>query len=105
MRIEAAGEDWFSVGGEVELDNGRVVELMALLRALANREGNYVRFGENDYVYLSGELLRRMEALATACGRPSPRRGSALRPRRTAPSRPPSSRPPTSRRPHPRSRP
>ena len=68
VRIEAAGEDWFSVGGEVELDNGRVVELMALLRALANREGNYVRFGENDYVYLSGELLRRMEALATACG-------------------------------------
>ena len=68
VRIGATGEDWFRVDGEITLDGGRVVELMALLRALANREGNYVRFGENDYVYLSNELLRRMEALAAACG-------------------------------------
>ena len=66
--IEASGQDWLRVGGEVRLDDGRVVELMELLRALANREGNYVRFGENDYAYLSNELLRRMEALAAACG-------------------------------------
>ena len=65
VKIEASGTDWFAVGGEVTLDDGRVMALMDLLSALENREGNYVRFGENDYVYLSNELLRRMEALAT----------------------------------------
>ena len=68
VSIEASGEDWFRVDGEVRLDDGRVMALMEVLRALANREGNYVRFGEGEYVYLSNELLRRMEALAVACG-------------------------------------
>ena len=65
MKIEASGTDWFAVDGEVALDDGRVMALMDLLGALENREGNYVRFGENDYVYLSNELLRRMESLST----------------------------------------
>ena len=65
VRIEASGTDWFALDGTVTLDDGRVIALMDLLRALENREGNYVRFGERDFLYLSGELLRRMEALAT----------------------------------------
>jgi len=65
VKIEASGTDWFALEGEVAFDDGRVVALMDLLRALENREGNFVRFGENDYLYLSSELLRRMEALAT----------------------------------------
>ena len=64
VKIEASGTDWFTVDGSVTFDDGRVVVLQDLLRALENREGNYVRFGESDYLYLSGELLRRMEALA-----------------------------------------
>ena len=66
VHIEASGEDWFQVGGDVVLDDGRVLKLVELLRALANREGNFVRFGENDYLYLSNELLRRLDALAVA---------------------------------------
>ena len=66
VQIEASGEDWFEVGGDVTLDDGRVVKLVELLRALANREGNFVRFGENDFLYLSNELLRRLDALAVA---------------------------------------
>ena len=66
VQIEASGEDWFEVGGNVTLDDGRVLKLVELLRALANREGNFVRFGENDFLYLSSELLRRLDALAVA---------------------------------------
>ena len=61
---------WFSVSGDCELDDGRVVALVKLLSRFGERIGRFVPIDENGYVELSRPLLRALEALETA-GRPS----------------------------------
>ena len=67
-------EDWFSVKGEFKLDDGRVVGLMELIQAFADREGNFVRLSDGDYLALTEAMARRLAALKAA-GR---RKGEAL---------------------------
>ena len=57
---------WFSVSGDCELDDGRVVTLVKLLSRLGERVGRFVPIDENGYVELSRPLLRALEALETA---------------------------------------
>lgn len=59
-------ERWFSVKGEFQLDDGRVMSVVKLVEALRNRTGDFVAFGEGDYIRLSSEILRRIEALSAA---------------------------------------
>ena len=57
---------WFSVSGDCELDDGRVVTLVKLLSRFGERVGRFVPIDENGYVELSRPLLRALEALETA---------------------------------------
>ena len=57
---------WFSVSGDCELDDGRVVTLVKLLARFGERVGRFVPIDENGYVELSRPLLRALEALETA---------------------------------------
>lgn len=68
-RLDDAGgaEFWLGVKGDIRLDNGEAVRLTALLAALrTGRKGPFVRMGENAYLRLSKELVRRLEALNAA---------------------------------------
>ena len=61
------GADWWlGVTGEFRLDDGARVALRDLLDALPHRVGAYVPLGERAWLRLSGELRRRLEALAAA---------------------------------------
>ena len=59
-------EDWFSVKGEFKLDDGRVLGLVELIAAFADRTGNYVRLSDGDYVALTKEMTRQLAALKAA---------------------------------------
>ena len=67
-------EDWFSVKGEFKLDDGRVLDLVQLIAAMADRAGNYVRLSDGDYVALTKEMARQLAALKAA----SRRKGDGL---------------------------
>ena len=61
------GSQWFVVGGEAVLDDGRVIKIADLLAA--NREdGRFVELGDGAFVALTDELSRalaQLEAIAT----------------------------------------
>ncbi|MBR6021918.1 MAG: hypothetical protein IK066_05805, partial [Kiritimatiellae bacterium] len=67
-KISAVGgaDFWFSVKGEVTLDDGTRATLSDLLDAYANRRGEFVPFGDSAYIRLSAALARRLEALSAA---------------------------------------
>ena len=55
--------DWFSAQGGLALDDGRVIELAALLRALPSAQGRYVRLDQEHVIELDSELRRRLQVL------------------------------------------
>ena len=63
----AGGKDfWFSVNGEFPLDNGRMLSIAELIGAFKKRIGDFVQFGEDDYIRLTASLAKRLEALEAA---------------------------------------
>ncbi|HEU4853212.1 MAG TPA: DEAD/DEAH box helicase [Telluria sp.] len=65
MRVSVKRDkDWFAVEGELEVDEGRVLDLRALLDAIRAGKGRFVQLGENEFTALSTELHRRLVELA-----------------------------------------
>ncbi len=58
-----AGENWLSLDGNVAVDDGRVLDLQALLQAASQGE-RYVALGEGRYLRLSDALRARAAELA-----------------------------------------
>ena len=67
-KLSATGgaDFWFSVGGEFMLDDGRMLALSDLIVAFRNRQGDFVPFGDGEYVRLTSTLSKRLEALDAA---------------------------------------
>ncbi|MEF7614321.1 DEAD/DEAH box helicase [Aquincola sp. MAHUQ-54] len=60
-----SGRDWFSIEGELQLDDGRVVGLQQLLQmAQQARTGRFVALGEGDYLALTERLRQQLADLA-----------------------------------------
>lgn len=57
---------WFSVGGDFKLDDGKVMSMAELITAYRGRQGEFLPFGDCEYVRLSSALLKRIEALDAA---------------------------------------
>ncbi|WP_410498344.1 DEAD/DEAH box helicase [Chitinibacter sp. S2-10] len=57
--------DWFVVNGEIELDDGKVLQLRQLLQLLDKSPGRFIQIGDNDYLALTDNLRRRLEELRT----------------------------------------
>ncbi|MBK5968414.1 helicase SNF2 [Thiorhodovibrio winogradskyi] len=53
--------DWLELGGALHLDDGRVLELRELLKAMTN--SRFVRLGEGDVLTLSEALKKRLDGL------------------------------------------
>ena len=58
-----AQQGWFAVSGALTLDDGRVLEMVRLLELLGTAAGRFVRIGENEFLALSQDLHRRLEAV------------------------------------------
>ncbi len=57
---------WFSVSGEFRLDTGRMLTIAELIAAFRNRKGEFVPFGDGEYLRLTSALAKRLEALDSA---------------------------------------
>jgi hypothetical protein len=56
--------DWFALQGELELDDGRVLQLRQLLELLRASPGRFIRLDERDWLALGDGLRRRLGELA-----------------------------------------
>jgi SNF2 family DNA or RNA helicase len=55
-------KDWFEANGDVQIDEGRVMNLRELLARV--REDRFIAFGDNQFLALSHELHRRLMDLS-----------------------------------------
>ncbi|MGJ9419255.1 DEAD/DEAH box helicase [Massilia sp. CMS3.1] len=53
-------KDWFAANGEVAIDEGRVMDLRALLDKVRAGDGRFVALGDNQFLALTNELHRRL---------------------------------------------
>ncbi len=63
LRLTGEGREWLELGGELPVDEGRVLELAALLEKFAAREGDILRLGAGEYVLLTPPLERQLTLL------------------------------------------
>ena len=63
LRLRQSG-DWFALDGELQLDEGHVLQLQKLLDLLRASPGRFVRLDERDWLALDGRLRRQLEDLA-----------------------------------------
>ncbi len=75
-RSGATGE-WLELGGGLPVDEGRVLELSALLEAFAAREGDTLSLGGGEYVQLNPALERQLALLELVCQQKQGRQGIA----------------------------
>lgn len=69
--------DWFVVNGEVQLDDGKVLQLRQLLELLDASPGRFLKLGDNDYLALTDSFRKRLEELY-AVAEPSGKDGFKL---------------------------
>ncbi|HLD67324.1 MAG TPA: ATP-dependent helicase, partial [Pseudomonas sp.] len=57
--------DWFMLQGEIQLDDGRVLQLRQLLELLKASPGRFLKLDEHDWLALSDSLRKRLDELAS----------------------------------------
>ena len=63
LNLRQSGE-WFALDGELQLDEGRVLQLRQLLELLRASPGRFVRLDARDWLALDASLRRRLDELA-----------------------------------------
>jgi superfamily II DNA or RNA helicase len=64
LRLRIRGDqDWFGVTGGLTLDDGRVLDMQALLGLIEQSPGRFIPLGEGRFLALTRELRRRLEDL------------------------------------------
>ena len=62
LKISSAGQ-WFEVEGDVSIGNKEKLKMAELLERLREAEGNFIRLSDNEYVALSSQLRRQLDAV------------------------------------------
>ncbi|MBR7801568.1 DEAD/DEAH box helicase [Undibacterium fentianense] len=62
LSIKKQGE-WFVAGGEVSLDDGRVLALRDLLQMAESSKGRFLKLGDNDFLALTETFRKRLDEL------------------------------------------
>jgi superfamily II DNA or RNA helicase len=60
----ASGKDWFEVKGEIEVDEGLVLDMGEVLARLGRNPGRFVALDDGRYLALTEDLRRRLDSLA-----------------------------------------
>ncbi len=68
IRLEASGDSsgWFTLGGEVPLDDDRVMALTELIENMDDEHPGFVHAGNERYIRLTGDFLKQLELLRAA---------------------------------------
>ena len=62
LKISSAGQ-WFEMEGDLSIDNKEKIKMAELLERLRGAEGNFIRLGNDEYVALSEQLRRQLDAI------------------------------------------
>ncbi len=60
---------WFSIEGDIELDEGKVVSMAQLLELINQSHGRFIRLGDGEFLALSDKLRRQLEGLSAIASR------------------------------------
>lgn len=55
--------DWFVAGGEIKLDDGKVIALRELLKLASSAAGRFLPLGENNFLALTDSFKKRLQEL------------------------------------------
>lgn len=64
-------QDWFSVTGELQVDDKQVLDLQRLLELTAAGHGRFIHMGDNQFLALTDEFRRRLDELRAYADRRS----------------------------------
>ncbi|MDO8653918.1 MAG: DEAD/DEAH box helicase [Undibacterium sp.] len=78
LTIKKQGE-WFVAGGEITLDDGRVLALRELMQLAEGATGRFLKLGDNDYLALTDNFRKRLDELR-ALGEPVGKDGLRINP-------------------------
>ena len=62
LKISSAGQ-WFEIEGDVTIGDKEKLKIAELLERLREAEGNFIRLSDDEYVALSEQLRRQLEAI------------------------------------------
>ena len=62
LKISSAGQ-WFEMEGDLRIDDKEKIKMAELLERLRGAEGNFIRLGNDEYVALSEQLRRQLDAI------------------------------------------
>jgi len=62
LSIRSMGE-WFEIEGDVAISDKERIKIGTMLGKLNDMKGNFIRIGEDEYVRISHDLLRQLQAL------------------------------------------
>ena len=62
LKISSAGQ-WFEVEGDITIGDKEKLKMAELLERLRESEGNFIRLSDDEYVALSEQLRRQLEAI------------------------------------------
>lgn len=65
LQVGETAERWLNVGGEVRVDETRVLKFTELLELSRNRSGSYICLGEGQFLRLTRSISRQLETLST----------------------------------------
>ncbi len=64
MRLKvASGKDWFGIGGEIQIDGDRVLDMKTLLDLMDQNPGRFLPLGEGRFLSLTQTFRRRLSDL------------------------------------------
>lgn len=73
MSVSKSAADWLSIGGEVQVDEGKVVLLAELLRSLRESPGRYIKLDDTHFLRLSRNLERQLRTISALAQQPTGR--------------------------------
>jgi SNF2 family DNA or RNA helicase len=65
LKIRTNRQNWFSISGELVLDQERVIDLKELLSRVNETPGRFVQLSDGQFIALTQEFRKRLEELST----------------------------------------
>ncbi len=63
LKIRTNRQNWFAMSGQLELEQGKVIELKELLRKLGNSQSRFVEIGNGQFIALTQEFRKRLDEI------------------------------------------
>lgn len=63
LKIRTNRQNWFTMSGQLELEQGKIIELKELLRKVGEGQSRFVEIGDGQFIALTQEFRKRLDDL------------------------------------------